>query len=480
MTRKKTLSALIWSAAGQFGATGISTIFVLIFARFVPVEDFGVFAIGSLLSAMSAQLSGLGLNTALVQRHKLDDAVFSDAFWIVVAGSAAFAAVISFSAQLISSMFSSVRLAGIIPIMMLGMVMGNISALKSAILRREIKMKALANRTIAANLFGGAVAMPLAISGYGVYALVTQYLAVSALTLVLTISLTGWRAQFRFNRSTAYELLRYGVPVMKADLLGVFNMESPKFFIGFFLGATVLGIYSMASRLLNMLLMLLAATLANVAFPLFSEVNRDNPERLKKLYLTIFRFAALVYVPVFVFLALLSDDLVVFALGASWTSAGDITFILCLAGIPISLGYLNGAVAMAFGQPSLRYQCNLVGTVIGTVLLTSMTSNGLLSAGFALLLRGFISEALLTVRVISHFEISLRGILTILRAPAFGGISIMLLAWLVHTTIEPVNKLSEVVLTTTLGTVGYIVLVLLLDRMVITELRSLLKSPKKT
>jgi len=394
MTRKKTLSALIWSAAGQFGATGISTIFVLIFARFVPVEDFGVFAIGSLLSAMSAQLSGLGLNTALVQRHKLDDAVFSDAFWIVVAGSAAFAAVISFSAQLISSMFSSVRLAGIIPIMMLGMVMGNISALKSAILRREIKMKALANRTIAANLFGGAVAMPLAISGYGVYALVTQYLAVSALTLVLTISLTGWRAQFRFNRSTAYELLRY--------------------------------------------------------------------------------------VPVFVFLALLSDDLVVFALGASWTSAGDITFILCLAGIPISLGYLNGAVAMAFGQPSLRYQCNLVGTVIGTVLLTSMTSNGLLSAGFALLLRGFISEALLTVRVISHFEISLRGILTILRAPAFGGISIMLLAWLVHTTIEPVNKLSEVVLTTTLGTVGYIVLVLLLDRMVITELRSLLKSPKKT
>lgn len=469
----------MWSAAGQFGATGVSTVFVFIFARFVPVEDFGVFAIGALLSAMSAQLAGLGLSTALVQRDKLDDTVFSSAFWIAVAGAAALAAGLAVSADLIASLFSSPQLAEIIPLMMLGMIMVNISALKTAILRREMKMKELANRTIAANLFGGAIATPLAISGLGVYALVTQYLASSALTLLLTISLTGWRTRFRLNRSTAYELLRYGVPVMKADFLAVFNMESPKFFIGFFLGTTAVGIYSMASRLLNLMLMILAATLANVAFPLFSETHRNTPARLREMYVVFFRFAVLAYVPVFIILALLSDNVVILALGTPWTAAGDVTLILCLAGIPISLGYLNGAVTMAFGQPSIRYQCNLIGTIIGTVLLAIMTPIGLVWAGWALFLRGLVTETLLARRVLCFFSISLREFLTILRAPAVGGISIILVAWFVSSKIGPVNNVSEIAVMIALGIAAYTALVLVFDRTLITELRSFLQVCRK-
>lgn len=476
MIKKKAVSALIWSAAGQVGATGLSTMFVLIFARFVSPEDFGIFAIGSLLAALSAHLSGLGLSTALVQRATFDDDVFSTAFWISVGTATALAVAITALAGPIAALFSAVELGEIVPFMALAMVMANATALLSAILRREMNMKALANRTIAANLTSGAVATPLVINGYGAYALVTQYVIAAGLTLILTIFLTGWRARLQFQRNIASELLRYGIPVMKADFVSVFNMESPKFFIGLFLGTTTLGIYSMASRLLNMLLMIFATTLSSVAFPLLSETNRTTPERMKEMHLRILRLAALVYAPLFVLLAILSEEVVAIALGPNWAGAGNVTAILCLAGIPLSLGYVNGATAMALGYSQMRYRCILVGAVIGTLLLAVMAPFGLIWAGGALLLRSLVAETLLAKRVLRLASVPMRDLVPLLKVPVLGSGGIAVVAGLIYWALGPATALVKALCVVIFGIGVYTALVFLLDRSSVTEIRSLISA----
>jgi O-antigen/teichoic acid export membrane protein len=478
LIKKKAVSALIWSAAGQVGATGISTIFVLIFARFVSPEGFGIFAIGSLLAALSANLSGMGLSTALVQRETFDDDVFSTAFWISVGTATALAIAITALAGPIAALFSAQELAEIVPFMAFAMVMANATALLSAILRREMNLKALANRTIAANLTSGAVATPLVINGYGIYALVTQYVIAAGLTLILTIFLTGWRARLQFHRSIAGELLRYGIPVMKADFVSVFNMESPKFFIGLFLGTTTLGIYSMASRLLNMLLMIFATTLSSVAFPLLSETNRTTPERMKEMHLRILRLAALAYAPLFTLLAILSEEVVALALGPHWAGASNVTAILCLAGIPLSLGYVNGATAMALGHPQMRYRCILTGAVIGTLLLAVMAPFGLIWAGGALLLRSLVAETLLAKGVLRLASVPMRDVLPMLKVPVVGSGSIAIVAGLVYLAL-PASDLVKACCVVIFGMGVYASLVLLLDRSSVTEIRSLITARRQ-
>ena len=88
MIKKKAVSAMIWTFVGQIGSTGISSVFILIFARFMPPSDFGVFASGALLMSLTAPVAGLGLATALVQRHSLDTRSLSTAFWISFGASA--------------------------------------------------------------------------------------------------------------------------------------------------------------------------------------------------------------------------------------------------------------------------------------------------------------------------------------------------------------------------------------------------------
>lgn len=474
MLKKKPVSALIWSAIAQVGATGISTVFVLIFARFVSPEGFGIFAIGSMVMALSAQLSGLGLSTALVHCDKLNDDVFSTAFWISIGSAAALATATAALGGPLATVFSAPELMEIVPLMALAMVVANAATLQGAILRREMNMKALANRTITANLVSGAVSTPLAIYGFGIYALVTQYVIAAALTLVLTIFLTGWRVRARFHRGIAAELLRYGIPAMKADVLSVFNMESPKLFIGFFLGTTALGVYSMASRLLNMLLMIFATTLSNVAFPLLSETNRSTPERIKEVHLRILRLAALAYVPLFVLLAFLSEELVFLTLGPQWAGAANVTAILCLSAIPISLGYVNGATAMAVGCPNIRYRYVLIGAVLGLFFLALMAPFGLIWAGSALLLRSLIVEMLLLERVLRLVSANLREALPLLKSPAIGAVGIVAAGGLVHLAVGRTLNLEGAIVMAILSSGLYAALIFLLDRAAIAEIRSIL------
>lgn len=474
--KKKAVSALIWSGAGQFGSTGISTIFVLIFAHFVSPAEFGIFAICTMVLTLSFQIAGLGLGTALVQRDTLDTKALSTAFWMSVGTAVILAALLIALSGPISSLFDEPTIRDMIAPMMFVLVIRSATGILTASLVREMNIRAMTNRTLVANLVSGLVATPLALNGYGAVALVTQVVAVGILMLILTLRLTGLPVRLQFDRSTARDLLRFGIPVMKSDFLNVFNVESPKFFVGLFLGTTALGIYSMANRLLSLLMMLLGATLSSVAYPLLSEVNRTTPERVHEVHLRLLKLASTAFLPVFLLCAVLSEELILIALGPQWTDAGPLLMFLFLAGIPMSLGYLNGATAMAIGKPELRYRFILIGAVIGTLLLAVATQFGVIWVGVALLLRSVIAESLLMRGVLKLAGTSLPRGLSVLKAAGLAGITLVVLAILIQTAVADASVLSTVAVVVGGALAGFAVVIWLMDRDVVREIGALVRN----
>ena len=77
MLKQRALSATLWSAVEQIGARGLSTIFMLVFARFLSAEDFGIFAAATLIIGFGSTLAQLGLNTVVVQRIELNTSALS-------------------------------------------------------------------------------------------------------------------------------------------------------------------------------------------------------------------------------------------------------------------------------------------------------------------------------------------------------------------------------------------------------------------
>lgn len=399
MIKKKAVSAMIWSVVGQIGTSGISMLFTLVFARLLTPSDYGVFAAGLLVTSLGAQLSLLGLNTALVQRKDVNTVVISTAFWLALGATTLTATIIMALSHPISRWFGDPRISSIMAPLALGMILSATCAILTARFTRELNIKFVASRALVANLLSGAAATPLAFHGFGAVALVVQNVGGVALSLIATIQLTGWPIRMQFDRAIAKAMLTYGTPVMMSDTLNSFNMESPKLFVGFFLGTGALGIFSMASRILNMLLVVLASTLSSVAFPVFSEVHRSAPERVYDAYLRLFRLAAAAYLPIFLVGAVLSGPLVTVLLGPKWADAAAVSAYLCLAGVPLGLAYINGALVLALGRPQLRLFFVCLSAVISVAALTVVTRYGLVWVGAALLIRSVFTEPLMTWRI---------------------------------------------------------------------------------
>ena len=473
--KNKAVSAMIWSVVGQIGSTGLSMIFILVFARFMSPSDFGVFATGTLAISLSSHLAGLGLGTALVQRRTLDARTLSTAFWMSLSASVVLACVLVTLSGPIALLFKDPRISDVIAPLAFAMIIGSATTNLTVILRRDLNMKSLANRAIVANLLSGAVATPFALNGFGALALVMQSVVNAIILLILTVLLTGWPIRMQFDRAIAKDMLRFGIPVMKSDFLSLFNIESPKFFIGLLLGTDALGLYSMASRLLNMLLMLLGSTLSSVMFPLLSEVHRTTPDRVSGVHLRLFKLAGAVYAPVFLLCAVLSVELIAIAFGPQWSAAASVTALLCIAGIPLGLGYVNGATAMAIGHPQLRYQFTLFGALIGILLLAAATPFGLVWVGAALLLRSVITEVFMTRGVLKFLGRAFPNDLLVLKVTGMAGIILVVLASLTRMVLAETSALTIISIASAVALAGYAVCIWFLDRDVFEEIWSIIR-----
>lgn len=215
MLKQRAVSATLWSAVEQIGARGLSTIFMLAFARFLSAEDFGIFAAATLAMGFASTFAQFGLNTVVVQRMELDTRALSTAHWMALGAAIVMASALMALAGPLASLFGSPDIAPLVPVLALGMVITVVSAMMTA-LRRDLNMKALAGRTLLANAISGAIATPFILNGFGAWGLVVQMVAGSLLTLVMTVLLIGWPIRWTFDAQVACEMLRFGAPVAGA------------------------------------------------------------------------------------------------------------------------------------------------------------------------------------------------------------------------------------------------------------------------
>ncbi|HCZ01550.1 MAG: hypothetical protein A3D16_18535 [Rhodobacterales bacterium RIFCSPHIGHO2_02_FULL_62_130] len=475
MIMKKAIKALIWSLVGQIGSSGISTIFILVFARFMPPAEFGVFAAGAMVTNLASMLAGLGLATALVQQKQFDTTTISTAFWLATAAAAVFAVAAVALAGPIALLFQDPRIHGIMLPLAITMIVSNGTAILTTVLRRDLDLRALSLRAFVVNLAAGLIATPLVMTGHGAAALVTQSVANAVLSLIATIVLLGWRVRLRFDRDAAKEMLQYSIPVMKSDFLNIANLESPKLFIGVLLGSDALGLYSMANRLLNLLLQVFGTPLSSVAFPLLSEVYRNEPKQVGKLYIRILKLTAVTILPVFLVFSSFGVDIVTLFFGPNWEGAGFLSVWMSLSGILLVLGYVNGATIMAIGYPQQRYRYILAGVLVGTILLAAMTPLGLAWVGVALLLRALFTEVLLTRGVLRLLGMAFPNAVSSLMPQAIAGIALVTTAVAVQLEFTGASALFSVAFGGTAALGSYVVSTWILDRGVFAQLSCLFR-----
>jgi PST family polysaccharide transporter len=133
--------------------------------------------------------------------------------------------------------------------------------------------------------------------------------------------------------------------------------------IGKFLGASALGYYSLAYRIMLYPLQNLTAIISRVMFPVFSKISEDD-DYFKKMYLRMSSFIAICTFPLMMGIMVLSDKLIVSIFGAQWAETSNILFFLAPIGLLQSVDATTGIIFQSKGKTSWMFIWGIISGAI--------------------------------------------------------------------------------------------------------------------
>jgi PST family polysaccharide transporter len=356
------------TAVAQAVKLVISTAAMVVVARLLTPQDYGLIGMVAILVNFIGMFQYLGLSTATIKWSKLNHQQVSTLFWINFVLSVAVSLLTAASGPLLVWFYQEPRLVWITIGYALSLLLTGLYIQHAAILIRQMRFVVIAIVEIASMAIGLAAAVVAAWFGAGYWALVLNQLVMALVTLVGMWVACGWRPGLPARRTGVRSMLSYGGHLTGYDLMTFLSRNLDNALIGRFGGAHQLGIYSRAYQMLLMPLSNLNTPLATVAVPALSRLA-DSPERYRAAYLKILQKIALITMPGIVFMVATSDWLVVFLLGAQWHDSARIFMLLGMAAI---IQPVTGTCAWLFvtqGRVREKLKWGLMG---GTVAITSI------------------------------------------------------------------------------------------------------------
>lgn len=379
----------LWSAFQNGSAKLINFCVFVVLARLLAPQDFGLVAIVGVALAVVQLFIEQSFEEAIVQRKALESAHLDTTFWFCGAAGVALSLLTVAASPLISFTFAEPKLTLLLMASAPCVLLASLSKVPLGIMRREFSFRTLAIRQVVAATVGGVVGVWLAVRGYGAWSLIWRQLAESATAFVVLWIGSKWRPRVQFSASHLKDILGFGSHLIFINGLGFLSLRADSLIVGYFLGSTALGFYTVAQRLFQLLLELVHGTISQVAMSVFAQLQGE-PQRLKMAFLTGIRWTSLPSFLVFMLLIVLANPLVPLVFGAQWTEVAPVASVLAVGGLLFSVSYYNGSVMKAMGKPgwvlglvALNAVANMIGFFIGV-------GFGIVGVAIAFVVRGYL------------------------------------------------------------------------------------------
>jgi O-antigen/teichoic acid export membrane protein len=308
------------TASAQAVKFVLQTASTMVLARLLTPADFGLVAMVVVFTSLIGLFRDLGLSMATVQRAEITHRQVSTLFWINVVASLVLTAICIGLAPFVARFYGQPELVWIMVAIAGTYVFGGLSAQHTALLRRQMRFRALAAIDVGAMAVGIALSILVAWFGGGYWALVAMIAGQAIATTVLCFICSGWRPGWWHFDAAVVEMLWFGANLTGSSLVHFFSRNTDNLLIGRFWGAIELGIYSRAYALLLLPLQQINRPLAAVVIPVLSRLQ-GHPEQFRRYYLRVVQIIAYVSMPLVVLLAVLAEEVVAVVLGDQWLDA---------------------------------------------------------------------------------------------------------------------------------------------------------------
>lgn len=375
--RQKTLKGTIWSFAERFTAQGIHFLVMIIIARLLSPKEFGLIGMLAIFLAVAQSLIDSGFSQALIRKQDRTDIDKNTVFYFNVVISIILYLLLYLISPWVASFYNEPELSEVMRVVCLVVIINSFAVVQRANYVVSIDFKTQTKATLIAAVVSGVIGIYLAYHGYGVWALVYQFVSNSIVNVIVLWAFSKWYPKLVYSWKSFRELFGFGSKLMISGLLDTIYRNIYQLVIGKAFSAESLGHFTNAHKFSDLPSSNLTTVLQRVTYPILCTIQ-DDDERLALAYRKFLRLSAFIIFPLMCGLAAVSYPLINLVLGEKWHFAAILLIPLCFQMMWYPIHSINLNLLQVKGRSDLFLRLEIIKKIIGVTILFCSLPFGLL------------------------------------------------------------------------------------------------------
>ncbi len=348
--KDKVVKGSAWMILLRLFNRGLQALRMIMLAWVLAPSDFGVMGIVFLALGFVDALTTTGFTQALIQKEKVNKSYLNSAWTVLVIRGLLICISLFFVAPIFANFFNSPESVNLIRAIGIYLMLNGFINIGIIYLQKELEFKKQFIYELAGTLVDFIITIVIAFIFKTVWAIVIGLTVGALVRLILSFKLHFFKPKFYINKHHVQDLFKYGKWIFFANMLFFLSSQLDSVLVGKLISATILGYYTLATKIAYAATTEISIVVAKVTFPAFSKL-KNNYKKLKKAYLDTFIVISFLSFSICAFLFALAPDFVRLFLGEKWMPIVIPMKIILIAGVFKSLLEMASSLFKGIGKP---------------------------------------------------------------------------------------------------------------------------------
>ena len=393
LIKAQVFSGLFWKFGERITAQLISLIISVILARLLSPNDYGAVALVMVVITIADVFVSNGLGNSLIQKENADELDFSSVFYINLGVSILLYITIFILAPYIAIFYNLPVMSPALRVLGLRIVVAAINSVQQAYVSRKMQFKRFFWSTLFGTLLSGLIGIGMAYNGFGVWALIAQYLTNTCINTIVLWFTVKWRPQLKCSWNRAKGLISYGWKLLASGLIDTGYRQLRSLIIGKIYTSEELAYYNQGDKYPSLIVTNINTSISSVIFPAMSQYQNDL-EQIKRMTRRAVQVSSFIMWPIMMGFAICAEPIVRIVLTEKWLPCVPYIRIFCFTyGLwPIHTANLQALNAM--GHSELYLKLELIKKSIGLLALILTVRMGALAIAGSLVITDLIATVI--------------------------------------------------------------------------------------
>lgn len=457
---KGLLNNFVWKFAERISAQLISTVISIVLARLLAPSDYGVTSMVMIFITLANVFVSDGFGNALIQKKNATPLDFFSVLYFNIAFSCVLYLILFCSAPIIASFYGEEYeiLIPVLRVLGLRIILTAVNSVQEAYISKKMMFRIFFVSTIFGTAISAIVGLVMAYMGYGVWALVAQYLINTTMSTLVLIIVLKKKPIFIFSFNCLRELFPFGARILGRGLLITGFEEARALIIGKVYSSSDLAFYDKAKNFPVLVVGNINSSIGAVLFPKMAN-EQDHIERLKETTRNSIRFSSFIIFPALLGLAAVAEPFIRVLLTEKWLPCVPLMQLLCFVYLFQPIHTANLQAIKAIGRSDIYLKLEVLKKVIEliTLLCVMWVSVEAITIGMAACATSFtFVNAFPNIKLLGYsFKEQMSDILPNLTMSLIMAVFVLCIGSL------PINDLNKLIFQVILGGIAYIIMALI-------------------